>query len=947
MKTIFLRNKDNLIGSLLPLLRGTERDYSSNLVVFPGKRPGHFLRKALAEKIGGSFIPPTILSMDECVDSVYEEIEGQPRKRLESVDAVAILYDLHRKAPKTLGGDHFISPDAFFPIGLKIYGDLEELYIEGVLAEKLKEVDLLTREGIPPLTRERLQDLSFFYEQFYRTVSTSGYSTRSLRYRAVSEAIQESNLSGYQRIFFAGFFAFTRSEKEMVRKLLLWEQVFFLFRDGPGLAERLTELGMKGEEREEGVEEEPQVHFYQSPDSHGQIFALNGILERRIGEGIPFNERTVIVLPSSEMLFPLFHQTLPLLKNENWNISMGYPLHRTPLYGFFNNLMDLIASMDGDRVYGPDYLNFVLHPYTKNITFKENAEITRILFHTLEERLTSSRGRMFLSLSEIEGDEDLLREIVEKISREGMESPERELIEHLKEIHKNTVGRFRSFQNVRDFAIRSMEILGFLFHRSTARHHPFFHPFTEALVQSLDSLSRSLMGEMVFEKTTSYFTLFRRYIQTCATPFEGTPVKGVQVLGVLETRGLSFDQVFVLDVNEEVLPNTRREDSLLPFRVREILGLPTYLDRDQLAAYTFATLWRGAKEVHLFFVDNDQREKSRFIEQLLWQKQKKERTLESGGYFRKVQYRIDLKNKVPEEIRKTPEMAAFLREASFSATALDAYLECPSKFYYRSVLGLERKEEVSGEIERADIGKFVHSVLSGYFGKRRGRRLLPSDIDLGEMAGLIEELFERRYGKDPLGSTYLLKEQVKSHLKDFLNNYTLSLIKGQPVTILEVEQSVHSVFEGFKLTGRLDHIEMRGRKICIVDYKTSANPEGLRIRFDKLDVGKRETWGDAIGSLQLPFYLLLYSGSRGHEPEELEAMFLLLGKAVISRAIELPLFDSAEGKREKFEVLKTIILRLLKEIVDPSFPFYAAKDPKNLCPICDFRYLCGTQWQGR
>ncbi len=945
LKTIFLGAKENLIEALLTLLRGTGKDYSSNLVVFPGKRPAHFLRKALAEKIRGSFIPPAILSMDEFIDSIYEKIEDRPGKRLESVDAVAILYDLQREAPKSLGGQNFISPDAFFPIGLKLYSDIEELYIEGVLTERLKEVDLLAKEGIPPLTREGLKDLSFFYGEFYKSVPASGYSTRSLRYRAVSEKIQESSFSEFQQVFFAGFFAFTRSEREVLKKLLPCERVCSLFKDGRGLDERLLELGIKVEEERGG--EESRIHFYQSPDTHGQIFALSALLEKGIGEGIPLDEKTVIVLPSSEMLFPLFHQTLPLIKDGNWNISLGYPIDRTPLYGFFNNLMDLITSMDGDRVYGPDYLNFVLHPYTKNITFGESAEITRILFHTLEERLTSSRSRMFLTLSEIEEDEGLFEEITERVSKEGIESPARELVEHLKEIHRNTIGRFLSFQNVRDFALRSMELLDFLFHRSTARRHPFFHPFTEALVQSLDLLSRSLMGEMVFERTGSYFTLFRRYIQTCTTPFEGTPVKGVQVLGVLETRGLSFDRVFVLDVNEGVLPDTRREDSLLPFRVREILGLPTYLDRDQLVAYNFDTLWRGAQEVHLFFVDNDQKEKSRFIERLLWEKQKKDRVLNPEGYIGKIQYRVNLKNKAPGEIGKTPEMTAYLKQVSFSATALDSYLECPLKFYYRSVLGLERKEEVSGEIERADIGKFVHSVLSRYFGKRRGRRLRASDIDHEEMNGLIESLFEEKYGKDPLGSTYLLKKQIKSHLQDFLRNYTLSLIKEQAVSILEVEYSVHAAYEGFKLTGRLDHVERRDERTCIVDYKTSANPEKLKIRFDKLDIGRRETWRTAIGSLQLPFYVLLYSGSRDHETEEIEAMFLLLGKSAISRAIELPLFDSEEGRKERFEGLKTIILSLLKEIVDPSLPFYPAKDPKNLCPICDFRYLCGTQWLAR
>ncbi len=192
MKPLLLRIQQDLIETLLPLLQGVGKDYSSNLVIFPGKRPAHFLRKALAQKIRGSFIPPVILSMDEFVDSVYEHEKSRPKKRLEAIDAVAVLYDLQRRSPRKLGGEGFMTPDAFFPIGLKIYHDIEELSIEKVLPEKLEEVEPLIGEEIPPLSRETLQNLSFFYEEFYRWVLASGYSTRSLRYRTVSEAMDEA-----------------------------------------------------------------------------------------------------------------------------------------------------------------------------------------------------------------------------------------------------------------------------------------------------------------------------------------------------------------------------------------------------------------------------------------------------------------------------------------------------------------------------------------------------------------------------------------------------------------------------------------------------------------------------------------------------------------------------------------------------------------------------------
>lgn len=929
--------------AILPHLKGVGRDYSSNLVVFPGKRPSHFLRKSLAKEVRGSFIPPVILSMDEFIDFVYELKEVRRKTKLETIDAIALLYELHRKAAQPLGGDNFMTPDRFFPIGVKIHRDIEELFIEWVPLKKIREIEPLIKEGIPQPSIERLQSLSTFHEEFYKLIDSMDISTRSSRYRGVSESISGVDLSQFQQIIFAGFFALTVSEKVLFGKMLSWTNVLFLFKDGIGIQDKLSDLGIKleGEGNEEVL---PEINFYRSPDTHGQVFAVSRLLKNKLEEKIPLDEKTVIVLPAVETLFPLFHQTLPLIGEENYNISLGYPLHRTPVYGFFNNLMELIASMDDDRVYTPDYLNFLLHPYTKNLYCDGSAETTRIMFHTIEEKLTKSRTRNFLTLSEIEGDEGLYKNIMEKLSKTETGVTEDILMQHLKTIHQNTINKFFSFQNVQDFAIKSIEILIYIFSSSTAFLHPLSYPFSEAFIQSLDTISKSLMKDIRFTETRSYFTLFRKYLATCYMPFEGTPVKGLQVLGVLETRNLSFERVFVLDMNEEVIPETRKEDTLLPFRVREILGLPTYIDRDKLSAYYFETLWKGAKEVHLFSIDNEKKEKSRFIEQLLWEKQKQDGRKDSKPYFKSIQYKVNLENKVPAEIMKTTDMVKLLVNYPYSGTSLDTYLKCRLQFYYKYVLTIGKKEEIAEGIEKVDIGKFVHTALSQFFGKRKGFPLKEKDINLEEMDTLIDDLFEKEYGKDPVGATYLLKKQIKIHLEDFLKNYTIPLVKEYPVTVLHVEHNVKIEKNSFMLRGCLDHVEERGEKIFIIDYKTSANPAYLQINFDKLEPIKRETYREAIGSLQLPFYLLLYSETTGKKVGELDGLFLLLGRMFISRDIELPLFGSLDNGMEKFKQMETVIFNLLKEIVDPKTPFKPTSDRKEICPNCDFTYLCGTQW---
>jgi len=945
VSTLIIKPGQNLIEEIIPHLESSGRDYSSNLVVFPGKRPSHFLRKALAQKIKGSFIPPVIFSMDEFVDHMYESL--QTKKKIETIDAVVILYELHKKTLKPLGGEAFLSPDKFLPVGLKIYRDLEELTIENVQPARVKQIEPLTGEVIPEQTLARLQSLSYFYENFYKAIEEKGLSTRSVRYREVSKTIDEYGLSLYGQVIFAGFFALTKSEKTLFRKLLQKENSLFIFQNATGLKEKLDDLDIVTD-RMEANPVEPVMHFYSSPDTHGQVYALSKVISSRPGlkqgdkAGV-FNETIAVVLPSSETLFPLLRQGLPMLDEDSYNISIGYPLHRTPIFGFLNNLMELVLSMDNDRVYIPAYLNFVLHPYTKNIYCSGSAEITRIIFHAIEKKLTEYRTKTFATLSEIEEDEDIISHVFDRMPEGVRELSKRGIREHLKAVHDNTIGKFLSFENIEDFSGRCTELLTYIFNNSTARQHPLFFPFSESFLKAMETVSRSLMKDYVFTETNSYFTFFRRYIMNEHTPFEGTPLRGLQILGFLETRNIKFDTVYILDLNEDTIPDTRKEDTLLPLKARQILGLPTYLDRDKLSAYYFETLLKGAKEAHLFFIENDKKERSRFVERALWEKQKKDRTTDAKKYLQFVQYKIRLDNPVPGEITKSGRATEFLENFQYSATALDTYLACQLKFYYTYVLRLDKKEEISGDIERVDIGKFVHRSLAEYFRKRRNRPLKESDIDIKEMDILLDKMFRDEYGNNPAGSLYLLKHQIKNHLRDFLQKYYIPAIRKQPVTLLDIEKDIHITANSFKLRGRLDSIEKRGAKTYIIDYKTGSNPSPLRINPDKLVWDNRESWGEAIGSLQLPFYLLLYSRKTNTKIRDLNGLFLLLGRSFISDEIELPLFEDGNGE-EIYGLLESVIFGLLKEIVDHDHPFNPSSDKKSSCPLCNFRYICGTQW---
>jgi ATP-dependent helicase/nuclease subunit B len=916
------------------------------IVVFPGKRPAHFLRQRLAEGRKVGFLPPRILSMDQMVDAAFEARcarQGVVLPKAEAIDAVALLYDIQKEESEPLGGAAFMALDSFLGLGLKIARDVEELAIERVPARKVAEVQTLIEEGVPEPTRKRLATLSRFCERFHLKIAEANLSTRSSRYVEVGSTIEQGDLGEFDLLLLAGFSTLTRAEKDIFARVGAWPQAEFFFQDGPGMREKLESLGVRhpavtvqGSGPADASAGPPEVRLVNSPDSHGQVFALNAVLDSP-------DERTVIVLPAADTLFPLLRHCLSRFEESSYNISLGYPLLRTPLFGFLSSLMELVSTRDGGRMYLPAYMSFVLHPYTKNIRFRSSAESTRVLFHVLEENLAQSRARRFATLEEIESDQTLFRDAAARIARdEDPAKVEAELRSHLVRIHDRTVRAFLAFPTIRAFAEAVIALIEWIHEASTARDHPLFTPFAESFLQTLGAISRSLIGTKSFTGIEGYFALLRRYLQTCYHPFAGTPLHGMQVLGALETRNLRFDRVFVLDANEGVLPEAGASGTMLPFAVRKALGLSTAQDQEQIAALHFAQLKAGARELHMFSVESGDKERSRFAERALWEMQSRQGSLEVPGLVRTIQYRVSLGAKAPAPVEKTAAIVQWLRLREHSATALNDYLRCPLAYYYRHVLKLGRREETTGEVEPVDIGSFVHSVLFEHFRERTGRRLLPADADPDGLAALALRMFPATFGDAEAGANRLLRNQVAAHLGDFAAGYLEPLFSAHAVEMKSLEHRVTASRGGFALRGTIDAVLVRDGRHVLLDYKTSAHRAAHTLRADKLSVEDRAGWAAAMPTLQLPFYVLLYSAATGIPAAEIGAAFLLLGRTQIDEKIEVPLFTEKAKPGETWPVLEAVIFGLLGELASPDVPFMPAADPAKACRYCDFTGMCGT-----
>ncbi|MFH0802471.1 MAG: PD-(D/E)XK nuclease family protein [bacterium] len=932
-RAILFKPGTNLIRETADLLLSDGRALENKLVVFPGKRPGHFLRQEIARRLGRPFRPPSILSMDGLADFICER-SGAGELKVSDLDSLAILYRLHREAPGP-GNLLPLSLEEFLPWGFRLLSDLENLKIERVSPRSLEGVGQVFGADMPGTLKILLGGIHRLYEDFYCKLKDSSLSTRSSRYSLAAESIGALHLPDIEQIIMAGLYRLTRSEREIISALGEREKVVFLFQDGPGMAEILKELKVTPEEPE-GTAENPRFFFQQAADVHGEVLGLKEALK---GEPPP-DQGQVIVLPEPRTLFPLVQQVLPGVLE--YNISMGYPLLRTPIYALLETLARVLEGEEKGLFSLPGYLDLVLHPYVKNLKLGESSTAARILWHTVEEEL-APRGASFISLEEIEDSSALTSACLARLARADEKSVTPEVLkEYFLKIHRVLLRSFAHVSSLADFSRNLSEVVSFLAEESSASQHPYSGRFLKSMLGALEELGESLIGEERLPGIRDLFGLLRSFLATVRVPFEGTPLKGLQVLGFLEARNLLFKKVFFLDLNEGVLPDGARSDSLLPIPLRRHLGLSTCREREELERYLFHTLVRSAEEAHFFFAESNEKEKSRLAEELIWEEQQKERTLHLER-LDNIYFKADFSQDEVEAIPKSPEVVRHLENFTSSASALDDYLSCPLKFYYHRVLRLQERDTAHEGLKADERGEMVHAVLNRFFSGRTNQDLLIEDKDFEEIPRLVEEAFEERYGLHLPGRLILAKFQIKTRMEDVLRLHQKDPWRSSIILACELNaNTVLNLGKGLRIRakGRLDRVDRRGEEIVILDYKTGSQAD--LPRKDKFLSSSRQDWPKTLRSVQLPFYILLYLAVHREVPaDKVNASLMFLGRKAIQETF---LWKDERDRRKTLLSYREAINTLVQEIRRPDLPFTPASLPAQTCPACDFKVMCGRQW---
>jgi ATP-dependent helicase/nuclease subunit B len=309
-----------------------------------------------------------------------------------------------------------------------------------------------------------------------------------------------------------------------------------------------------------------------------------------------------------------------------------------------------------------------------------------------------------------------------------------------------------------------------------------------------------------------------------------------------------------------------------------------------------------------------------------------------------VSYRARLVNDKPGEKTKTPADVGTLREMEFSAQSLDTYLACPLRFYYRYVLHLSDREDLTEELDAADVGKLVHAILARYMEPLRDKALTVADLSRERLTGVIDACFREMFGGQLTGTAMLMRRQVEKRLTQFLEEHQVPLVTKQNVHVVGVEQKLEAEYKGHSFIGRVDRIERMGDRVAIIDYKTGGDKKTLAIRSEKIDPSEPDTWRSAIPSFQLPMYMLLYSRASQEELASIDPSYLLLGNKELDEESELALGDENSTAQDVFHAVEPVLMKVIEMILDPAVPFSATSDLEQECPRCPFNTICGTQW---
>ena len=927
------------------LLERHSGDLSSLVMLFPSLRARTFFNNALSGLVTKPTWQPKWTTIDELMESASGLVRGERIRLIAELHNIYVKYHPNEEFDKFyFWGDMLIADfdmiDKYLVDASQLLRNLEDIKeleadVSYLTPEQLRIISFWKSIGDNDSLSEQKRrflkiwrSLPAIYTEFRERLASLGFAYTGMIYRTAVERIksgEEINIPRRKYVI-AGFNALSESEKRLFDYLSHSEHgaEFYWDYDNYYTDNRSHEAGtfMRDNLKQyPAAEHISSDNFTKIEKEIKSVACVSNVVQCKYAAQLlseldpkKLDKRTAIVLTDENMLIPMLHSLPETI--DKVNITMGYPLKITLAHSFVERLMELQAhSRPRDEkavFYHVDVLGILSHPYIVDSVGKRAEELYA---NIVSERLTSIEDNLF-------AEDEILSTIFQ---------------------------RHTDWLSLAKYLLEVLSLVGDKLSEVDEMHAEYINIAYDEISKTMLSIqecNKEIKGDI-------FVSLIRRHLQTVTIPYEGEPLEGIQIMGILETRNIDFENVIILSMTDTNFPSDKTgQSSFIPYNLRAAYGLPTPEQHESMYAYYFYRLIQRTKSVSMLYCsradDKSTGECSRYIYQLEY---------ESPYTIKHQSVGVDLSVESVEPIvveKRDYEQQILSRylkpggEHSLSPTALFRYIECPMKFYLHSVAKLKPKDEISDTIDALTFGSILHLTMEALYEEFENTPNPMADIKKKCKRSIVEAAVDKTIqdilhvdSKSFSGDTILVRDIIIKYIMRGIMRYDAD---SKGFTIKGLEKGVacsYPISDGrtVNISGIADRIDiLPNNKIQIIDYKSGNTPH---LEFNGLSNLFRGPARERISNI---FQTLLYAMIL-HRNEGLESMpTLYFASKMLSDDYSPKILNKQNGEHvecyssyaEEFEGELTTVL---DELFDFSTPFKQTED-SDACTFCDFKTIC-------
>jgi len=902
------------------LIQNQSGNLSDTIVVLPNKRAKIFLIEALKKQVDSNIFAPEITSIEDFV----QDISG-----IRSIDPIELLfefYDVYLSLTEPSQQQSFELFANWAKMLLQDFNEIDRYLLDPThVLSYLKDIEDIKRWGIEPENKTTLLEkyidfwklLPKYYESLYTHLFSKGIGYQGLIYReAVNNINHFTEVITQKQFVFAGFNALNAAEEKIIQHLIASDKArIFWDADKTFLNDPFHDAGLflrrfkdswkhyKANAFEwisDDFSQPKTIQVIGTPKTIGQAKIAGKLIEEIILQNPDASlDKTAIILGEENLLVPLLY-ALPSTVGA-LNITMGYSGKNNPaqiLVGKLFKMHTNALARGGNYVfYYKDVLDILTHPLVE--PFARTANLVKIINTNNYTFITHKK------LEELHPDSGKLYQLLFNKWESGPVAI-LETISALLQTIKNNLSNDNEEEKItKAFVFSVFKVINKLINYYSQHNH--------------------------IDKIETLYAIYKQIIDLAEVSFEGEPLNGLQIMGVLESRVLDFETVIVTSMNEGKFPAGKSQNSFIPYDVKKELGLPTFKEKDAIYTYHFYHLLQRAKNIYLLYNTEsdglDGGEQSRFITQLEVEKQPNHNLSHEiyNAILPETAYQ-------PMVVPKSENVMVRLKEicdSGFSPSALTSYIRNPISFYFQKILRIREVEEVEENIALNTLGTIIHETLRVLYEPFIGKFLSEQDIKdcFSKMDNEVLNQFRLVYkeGEIKKGKNLLAFEVAKRNVQNFLKMELADIKDGDAIKILHLEQTFERWLEHPDLPfpvlirGNVDRIEQRNGNIRIIDYKTG-KVEAKDVSLKQWHNLTTEIKSDKI--IQVLAYAYMLEDKLSDQPMEagiISFKNMKSGFLPFNFKVEKETFSIISN--EIMELYLGEIVLLLKEILDPEIPF--------------------------